>query len=237
LLGEQGQARAFFEDALKVSPGGGLRAEVLAYLAYEHALAKDHARAVAYGEQAILAGGRTPAVLNNLAYCLLRGRKGDADNLASGHLDRAIESDGNLLAAHNNRAWLVYMRRQRSGERLPTRVGEDIDQAIALSAARGRPESAELYRRGALIHARAALDVAEQQADDRERHEALTRRYAARAYALGLSAETITAEPNLAKVLGKDFDPRIDPDKKEVKRERETPLAGQDTYLAEPRAD
>jgi serine/threonine protein kinase len=125
---------------------------ILAYSAYCLALANHHKSALLRGEEALKAGYRAPAVLNNLAYSAMQFNQPTND-----YLDEALKGDSRSPAIYLNRAYLAYKRHVRQSMKavpnafLPLSALQDVQKAIELHSQSGLPQSAYLYEFAAKV--------------------------------------------------------------------------------------
>ena len=177
-LGDFLAAIADYRAAAAKSPAGIIRAS----LAYCLGAAKFHKDAIDWGREAIDAGYAVAEVHNNLGYSL--GQLGNLDD-ARQQLDEAIRLDPALQAAFFNRAKVGLRAALRGAS--PADAISDIERAILLG-----PPTAELYLDAARLH---ALDR------DNPNHDEAVVRFIGKGVGLGISSQTIRAEPLLAEYL------------------------------------
>jgi serine/threonine protein kinase len=193
------------------------RARALACLSYCHLRRPDHTNAYIYGRQALEAGERSAAFLNNLGYlCLRRGSPADLER-ADRYFKEALDREPDLVPAFRNQIELVLKRHQielamkRSAE-VPAWALDQIDRMILLAGKRGQ-ETADMHKDAARLYARAALDSRreaarpEKSAARANQHlrEQRARGYVQSACFLGAEPKRLGEDPFLKKVLGKDF--------------------------------
>jgi tetratricopeptide (TPR) repeat protein len=156
LSGKDGRRPADFAQELedKSSLRGVLGGQIKARLGYWENCAGKHGAAVNFYEEAINDGFATAEVYNNLGYSLLESR--GPRQPVQRNLDAAVDLNPHLQAAFHNRA-LYYLRRfERDGKPLSAVGIDDIQKAMRLG-----PESTELYRDAAFVHAAAKEHDAE----------------------------------------------------------------------------
>ena len=134
--------------------------------------------AAAFFRRSLEAGCDSPAVLNDLGYSWLRlGRLENAEDC----LRRAIQADDTLQAAHHNLV-LVFLQRAYEGKTVPPEAFVHARRALETG-----PESGELCRNLALLHALAAKQ------DAAFAQPAIA--YVAKAVAHGMDAGTLRSDP------------------------------------------
>ena len=159
------------------------------------------------------AGYDSPPVLNNFGYCLLRSDQLDE---AEAYLQCAIQGDGRLQVAYHNLV-IVFARRGLEGQELPQEALAYAARAIELG-----PESAELYKHAAQLHAIAAED------DSTQRAAAIG--FVAKAVALGAdrrSSMRTRSSPPCGKSLPSSRPwPRLPPCPTRPRSSRDRPVGG-----------
>jgi serine/threonine protein kinase len=172
LLGDYRLAGECFlaaEQAQRKAPGPRDRAHyarTLVYLSYSYTMSRQHPLALKYGEDALDAGTRTAALLNNLAFAALQGN--DLSR-ANRYLAEALRRDPHLPTAYRNRAVLGVRRAQNEDAPVPRHALDDIERAVVLGKQSRRPELFELHLDAARIYGAAADDTRNQHALLRDR--------------------------------------------------------------------
>ena len=138
-----------------------------------------HDEAIGFYRDALRGGCDSPAVLNDLGHSLVRLRQFDA---AAGYLQRAVERDDRLQAAHHNLALALYNRALEAGEPPPPEAWASAARAVEIG-----PESDGLCRD------MAGLQVLAANGDPARRRSAVE--YVRKAVGLGMDAKFFRSDP------------------------------------------
>ncbi|MFO0879377.1 MAG: serine/threonine-protein kinase [Gemmataceae bacterium] len=190
----------------------------------------DHVAALALGEQALQAGGRSAALLNNLGYSALQQGKLPLARDYLREARRRAPTSGTILF---NSCLVSHRLLLRSRSAIPAWLLADIDRAVELLQTQGG-ESAELYRLASQILARAVIEQrsgpdAGQRPELRRRENQLME-YVRRGCVLGLDGAALLRDPILQAALGEQF-PR---EQLEAFRQQSAPTMVVQTYLIDP---
>jgi tetratricopeptide (TPR) repeat protein len=230
-LGKSSEALNCFLQAHEAHRAEGVpHGPTLAYVGYCYSLRGDHTAAAAFGEQALAAGQRTPAVLNNLGYARMKQAESDRKQQgkreeALAHLNGALRLDADCLAAYRNRAMLTFFW-VFSGNKVPDEAMLDVEAAVALSREPEFGESAELANLAATVYGLALRTEATAPWWLRLEWWRQLRIHAVRACELGADPASVRGDPLLKKWLPRELEQGPQPER-----------SSSHTYLVEPLAD